>query len=208
MTGQPSSSTPFARCLRGACWTALLTAAFALAGCATAPPKRPNNACNIFNEKPAWHKHTRRAAKKWKADAAVLLAIMRQESAFDANAKPKRKRFLGIPLRRPSSAFGYPQALDSTWRLYKKSTNRFFAQRDRFGDAMDFIGWYVTQTRKRLKIPARDGYRNYLAYHEGWGGYARGTYKRKKWLRAVAKRVATQAERYRAQLTLCGYRVS
>ena len=185
----------------------LLAVALAVlvAGCATAPPRRPDNACNIFKEKPSWYKHTRRAADKWKVHGPLLLAIMRQESSFDANARPRRKRFLGIPLKRPSSAFGYAQALDGTWRLYKKSAGNFRAQRDRFSDAMDFIGWYVAQTRKRLNISPRDGYRNYLAYHEGWNGYARGTYKRKKWLRNVAKRVARQAERYRAQLKRCGY---
>lgn len=183
---------------------ALLAIALVMAGCASSPPKRPDNACKIFKEKPKWHKHTRRAAKKWRVDESVLLAIMRQESSFDANAKPRRKRFLGIPLKRPSSAFGYAQALDGTWRLYRKSSGNFIAQRDRFSDAVDFIGWYVAQTRKRLNVPAHDSYRNYLAYHEGWGGYARGTYKRKKWLISTAKRVATQANRYRAQLKKCG----
>lgn len=186
----------------------LLAATIAIAGCVSPPPRHPNNACKIFKEKSGWYKHTRRAAKKWKADAPVLLAIMRQESGFVANAKPRRKRFLGIPLGRPSSAFGYPQAIDKTWKLYRKSANNFIAQRDRFSDAMDFIGWYVAQTRKRLNIAPRDAYRNYLAYHEGWGGYARGTYKRKKWLKSVAKRVVTWANRYRAQLARCGYRVS
>ncbi len=182
-------------------WVVVMLAVV-VAGCATAP-KRTDNACKIFTQKSSWYKHTRRAANKWNADMAVLLAIMKQESNFDANAKPNRKRFLGLPLWRPSSAFGYAQALDSTWRLYKKHTNRLLAQRDRFKDAMDFIGWYNAQTRARLKIPAHDAYRHYLAYHEGWGGYARGTYQTKKWLIAVAKRVAKQASRYRAQLKRC-----
>ena len=182
---------------------AALVVAVAFAGC-TAPPKRPNNACKIFQEKPKWYKHTHRAAKKWQVDASVLLAIMRQESGFNANAKPKRKRFFGIPWKRQSSAFGYPQALDGTWNLYRKNTHNFIARRDRFSDAIDFIGWYVAQTRRQLKIAPHDGYRNYLAYHEGWSGYARGTYKRKKWLPPVAKRVANQANQYRGQLKRCG----
>jgi len=185
---------------------AALAVAVFIAGCASAPPKQPNNACRIFAEKSGWEKHTRRAARKWRADAAVMLAIMRQESSFDANAKPRRKRFLGIPTRRPSSAFGYPQALDSTWKLYRRSSGNRIAQRDRFKDAIDFIAWYSAQTRQRLKVPAHDGFRNYLAYHEGWNGYARGTYKRKKWLVAVARRVDQQAARYRAQLTRCGFK--
>ncbi len=185
----------------------MIIAVFAIVvitGCTSAPPKRPDNACHIFKEKSKWYKHTSRAVKKWKVDGSVLLAIMRQESGFNANAKPKRKRFLGIPLKRPSSAFGYAQALDGTWNLYRKSAHNFIAQRDNFSDAIDFIGWYVAQTRRRLNIVPRDGYRNYLAYHEGWGGYARATYKRKKWLLSVAKRVNTQANRYRTQLRRCG----
>lgn len=182
---------------------AMVAAALFVAGCASSPPKQPNNACRIFAEKSGWEKHTRRAARKWRADAAVLLAIMRQESSFDANAKPPRKRFLGIPTRRPSSAFGYPQALDSTWKLYRRSSGNRIAQRDRFKDAIDFIAWYVAQTRQRLKVAPHDGYRNYLAYHEGWNGYARGTHKRKRWLINVAKRVDQQAARYRAQLKRC-----
>lgn len=182
---------------------AMVAAALFIAGCASSPPKQPNNACRIFAEKSGWEKHTRRAARKWRVDAAVLLAIMRQESSFDANAKPPRKRFLGIPTRRPSSAFGYPQALDSTWKLYRRSSGNRIAQRDRFKDAIDFIAWYVAQTRQRLKVAPHDGYRNYLAYHEGWNGYARGTHKRKRWLINVAKRVDQQAARYRAQLKRC-----
>ena len=195
------------RGLRAVLVTAAVAAVMFIAGCASAPPKQPNNACRIFAEKSGWAKHTRRAARKWRVDAAVLLAIMRQESGFDANATPRRKRFLGIPTRRPSSAFGYPQALDSTWKLYRRASGNRIAQRDRFSDAIDFIAWYVAQTRQRLKVPPSDGYRNYLAYHEGWNGYARGTYKRKKWLRGVARRVDKQAGRYRAQLGRCGFKV-
>lgn len=181
----------------------VVLSAMLVVGCAS-PPQRPDNACRIFKEKPRWHKHTRRAAKKWKVETSVLLAIMKQESAFAANAKPRRKRFLGVPLWRPSSAFGYAQALDQTWRQYKKQTNSWLAQRDSFTDAVDFIGWYMAQSRRRLGISGHDAYRHYLAYHEGWGGYSRATYKRKKWLVTVAKRVSTQARRYRIQLTRCG----
>ena len=178
--------------------------AVALVGCAGAPPKRPQNACKIFAEKSSWEKHTRRAARKWRADPAVLLAIMKQESSFRANAKPRRKKLFGIlPARRPSSAFGYAQALDGTWRLYKKDTGRPLARRSNFKDAMDFIGWYTAQSRRKLKFRATDAYRHYLAYHEGWGGYQRRTYKRKKWLLQVAQRVDRQAQTYRAQLKRC-----
>lgn len=195
------------RGLRAAALALAAAAALFIAGCASGPPKQMNNACRIFAEKSGWEKHTRRAARKWRADAATLLAIMHQESSFDANAKPRRKRFLGIPTRRPSSAFGYPQALDSTWKLYRRASGNFIAQRDRFKDAIDFIAWYAAQSRRRLKVAPHDAYRNYLAYHEGWNGYARGTHKRKKWLLGVAKKVDRQANRYRAQLQRCGFKV-
>lgn len=187
---------------------AVLALTLIISGCVSAPPRHLDNACKIFKEKSKWYKYTYRAAKKWKADTSVLLAIMRQESGFNATAKPKRKRFLGIPLKRPSSAYGYAQAVDGTWRLYQNSTKNFSAKRKKFSDAIDFIGWYVAQTRKRLNIPPNDGYRNYLAYHEGWGGYAQGTYKAKKWLISTAKRVANRANQYRAQLKRCGFKVS
>ncbi|MGR3915214.1 MAG: hypothetical protein OD918_12015 [Gammaproteobacteria bacterium] len=183
----------------------LAVAALTLAGCGASQPKRPDNACAIFKEKSRWRKHTRRAAKKWKADAAVLLAIMHKESTFEAEARPARRRLLGIPLWRPSSAYGYPQALDETWDLYRKDTGNFFAQRDSFKDAVDFIGWYVALSRRRLRIRADDAYRNYLAYHQGWGGYARGTYKNNRWLKGAARRVSKQAARYRAQMKRCGF---
>ncbi len=173
----------------------------------TSQPKHPADACKIYTENSSWYKHTRKAEKKWNVDGAVLLAIMHQESAFDAKAKPKRKRFLGIPLRRPSSAYGYAQALDGTWADYKKKTNRLFAQRNKFSHAIDFIGWYVAQSRRQLRISPTDAYRNYLAYHEGWGGYRRATYKQKKWLIAVAKKVSRQAAQYRRQLKRCSHKL-
>ncbi|MGR3983682.1 MAG: hypothetical protein OD817_00255 [Gammaproteobacteria bacterium] len=183
----------------------LVAAALSLAGCGTSRPSRPDNACKIFKEKSKWRKHTRRAAKKWKADPAVLLAIMHKESGFDAEAKPARRRFLGIPLWRPSSAYGYPQALDETWDLYRKDAGNFFAQRDSFKDAIDFIGWYLALSRRRLRIRADDAYRHYLAYYQGWGGYERGGHKRNRWLRGAATRVSKQAARYRAQMKRCGF---
>ncbi|MDA8014909.1 MAG: transglycosylase SLT domain-containing protein [Gammaproteobacteria bacterium] len=185
---------------------ALLLAALAplLASCAGGRPRQIENACKLLREKRRWRKHTKRAAKKWKADPAVMLAIIYKESSFDAKARPPRRRFLGIPLGRPSTAYGYPQALDQTWDFYRKDSGNFIAQRDDFKDAIDFVGWYLARSRRQLGIKPNDAYRNYLAYHEGWGGYSRGTYKRNAWLKGAAKRVAAQAERYRRQIKRCG----
>ena len=77
------------------------------------------------------------------------------------------------------------------------------ADRDQFKAASDFVGWYANQANKRAKIPKYDAYNLYLAYHEGIGGFQRGTYNRKKWLIGVSKKVAANSWRYKKQLQAC-----
>jgi hypothetical protein len=115
---------------------------------------------------------------------AVQLAVIYKESSFRHDAKPPRTRFLWIfPGPRPSSAYGYGQVLDGTWAIYRRRTGNGGADRDDFGDVTDFIGWYGEQIRRRTGIEKDDAYHVYLAYHEGPGGFARGTHRNKKWLR-------------------------
>lgn len=173
-------------------------------GCATMPPSQPANLCAIFKEQDDWYAASRQAQQRWSAPVAVQMAIMKQESAFVADARPPRRWFLGfIPLSRPSTAFGYSQALDGTWERYQQSTGHSGAERDDFADAADFIGWYMRQSQIELGIPPRDAYRQYLAYHEGQGGYRRGSYRQKPWLMDVARNVAATATRYQRQLNQC-----
>ena len=134
----------------------------------------------------------------------VLLAIIHQESAFRADARPQRTWYLGfVPGPRPSSAFGYSQALVGTWERYVAATGKRGADRDEFADAVDFIGWYVDETAQTNRIAKSDAYNQYLAYHEGQGGFAKGTHLKKAWLLERARRVRQQADRYRAQLARC-----
>ncbi|MBF0439284.1 MAG: hypothetical protein HQL93_09210 [Magnetococcales bacterium] len=96
-----------------------------LAGCATAPPVVSNvdNACAIFENQSGWYEQTLAAQNKWGVPISVQLAIIHQESRFKHDAKPPRSQlFWFIPGPRPSSAFGYAQALDGTWEQYKKHT--------------------------------------------------------------------------------------
>jgi len=138
----------------------------------------------------------------------VLLAIIYQESAFQADAQPPRIWYLGfIPGPRPSSAYGYSQALDGTWDRYIAATDNRDADRDEFDDAVDFIGWYINETSKRNRIAKNDAYNQYLAYHEGQGGFAKGSYRKKPWLMKRARQVRQQANRYRAQLSRCESRL-
>lgn len=175
-----------------------------LAACSTAPPRNINNACAIFSEYDDWFDDASEASRRWGVPVPVLLAIIRQESSFQSDAQPPRSRILWIiPGPRPSSAYGYSQALDGTWDWYLQATGNHGADRDDFEDAVDFVGWYVNETWRRNGVAKNDAYRQYLAYHEGHGGYARGTYRQKPWLLKVARKVSQQADRYRAQLAQC-----
>jgi hypothetical protein len=137
------------------------------------------------------------------------MAFMHQESRFRSKAKPPRKKYLGfIPGPRKSSAYGYSQAKKETWAWYKRESGRRGADRDDFDDAIDFIAWYNHTSAKRVKISKTDPYALYLAYHEGHGGYARSSYKKKPWLRKVARKVADRSRRYQSQLNGCARRLN
>ena len=55
-------------------------------------------------------------------------------------------------------------------------------------------------------MPLHDAYNQYLAYHEGKAGYARGSYRAKAWLPSVARDVEAWAVRYDTQLRTCPLR--
>jgi hypothetical protein len=176
----------------------------ATSACTTSPPKDLGNACEIFREKDDWYGEAADSREDWGSPISVMMAIMYQESRFQAKAKPPRKKILGfIPGPRPSSAYGYSQAKTSTWAEYKRNAGRYGADRDDFDDAIDFIGWYNYQSYKRSGIPRNDPYRLYLAYHEGHGGFNRGTFNKKPWLMKVAKKVESRAATYKSQLLSC-----
>ena len=170
-------------------------------------PSNTKNSCDIFSERYLWYKHVKNTEKKWGAPIHIQLAFIKKESDFDWLAKPKRlKLFKVIPYKRPSSSFGYSQAVKGTWDQYKKETNNRLATRARFKDSVDFIGWYMNKTEKLLKIPKTDAYRQYIAYHEGWGNYK--NYKKNKKVIIFAKEVKDQANKYRKQLVKCQKRLN
>jgi len=137
-----------------------------------------------------------------------MMAIIYQDSGFDRKAKPPRNRFLWIfPGSRPSTAYGYSQALDTTWDAYRQDTGNHGADRDDFGDAIDFVGWYNYKSHKYCGIKPNDAYHLYLAYHEGHGGFNRRKFKNKTWLKKVAKKVSKRSNTYRQQLQRCQKRL-
>jgi len=174
-----------------------------LAGC-TGRMGNLNDACDLLERNNNWYQDLSKASETWSVPGNTILAFIYQESKFQANARPARKRLFGIiPTYRPSSAYGYPQALTSTWSEYRQSTNRLFAERDDFSDAADFVGWYIDGTRSVLGLPAEDVYGQYLAYHEGRSGYSRGSFNDKPWLLGVAARVDARSGLYGLQLEDC-----
>ncbi len=176
------------------------------ASCATLlPPRNIDDACALFAEHGDWFAGARAASERWDVPLPVLLSIIYHESSFRAEARPPRTWHLGfIPGPRRSSAYGYSQALDGTWSDYLAATGQQTAKRNRFDDAVDFVGWYVNETHQRNRIAKGDVYNQYLAYHEGHRGFASGTYQQKPWLMRRAQQARQQADRYRAQLHRCG----
>jgi len=167
-------------------------------------PKYPTNACKIFEEKYLWYKHAKKSSETYDVPIHIILAFVNKESGFNRFAKPKRsKLFKIVPYKRPSSSFGYSQAVKKTWELYKTETNNPLALRVRFKDSVMFIGWYINKTYKINKISHNDSYRQYLNYYLGWGNYAKKSYKTNKKAIIFAKNVEKQSKIYKSQLKEC-----
>ena len=167
-------------------------------------PKYPSNACKIFSEKYLWYKHAKKSSETYNAPIHIILAFVNKESGFNRWAKPKRtKLFKIVPYKRPSSSFGYSQAVNKTWELYKTETDNPLALRTSFKDSVMFIGWYMNKTNKINKIPFEDSYRQYLNYYLGWGNYSKKVYKSDKKAIIFAKKVEKQSNIYKSQLKEC-----
>jgi hypothetical protein len=184
-----------------------------ISGCSSTPsmipsstekPKNPENLCAIFQEKPDWYASAKDAQKRWGVPPHVPMAMMYQESSFRHDARPPKKYIMGvIPNGHISSAYGYSQALDGTWAEYQRLNGKRFASRDNFGDAIDFMGWYMDRTTRMNRVSKSNAYDQYLNYHEGQGGYRKKSYNKKPWLIHVAKKVDDRAKRYSWQYAKC-----
>lgn len=185
----------------------LLLSAFILVSCSgggKGPPRNLDNACSMKSQRPDWFKAMDKAERKWGVPTPVFLAAIYQESKFHPGARTPYRYALGvIPMGRQSSAYGYSQALDATWKEYKRSEGGFGAKRNNFADSVDFMGWYMDESERRNGISKYDMYHQYLAYHDGHTGYARKTYRKKAWLMRVAGNVEARAIMYQSQLRTC-----
>jgi len=174
---------------------------FLITSCSSIP-SNTSDGCSIFKERYLWYKHAKKSEQKWGTPIYIQLAIIKWESGFDWLAKPPRQKiFKVIPYKRPSSSFGYSQAVKGTWEQYKKETGNKVASRARFKDSVDFIGWYTSKSKSILNISQKDAFKQYVAYHEGWGNYK--YYKKKEKVINLAKRVEKQSSIYKKQLSQC-----
>ena len=165
-------------------------------------PQNTSDGCLIFSERYLWYKYAKKTEKKWGTPMNLQLAIIKMESDFDWLAKPARQKlFKVIPYKRPSSSFGYSQAIKGTWKQYKDETGNKYALRTRFKDSVDFIGWYTNKTEKILKVSKKDAFRQYIAYHEGWGNYK--NYKNNQKVIVLAKKVEGYSNKFKKQLNKC-----
>ena len=190
--------------LRG--WLAV-AALLLLSGCATfapSPPEDQTNICEIFREQPSWYDYAQESEDRWGTPIATQMAFIQRESSFRSHVRPDRKYYLGfIPGPRPSSAKGYAPAQDPVWGEYEDQAGSLFARRTHMKHATDFIGWYNARTRAQTGISLNNPEHLYYAYHEGAGGYQRGTYRSKPQVLNAGRQVASLSNRYQAQLNSC-----
>lgn len=181
-----------------------------LTGCgggSGSPPRDLDNACSIVRERPQYLRAFQAAERRWGVPVHVQMATIYQESKFISNARTPHRYAVGvIPMGRQSSAYGYSQALDATWREYERKVGGRGAKRNRIDDAADFMGWYMTQSRDKNGIALSDARNQYLAYHEGNTGFRRGSFNSKPWLLRVAGEVSARSRLYDTQLQACSRR--
>lgn len=178
-----------------------------VSGCMSlAPPSNTENLCLIFAEKRGWYRQAKRAEDRWDIPKTVLMSIINQESSFVHNALPPRTKILGlIPWKRPSTAYGYAQALDITWNDYQARNNRKHARRTRFKDAIDFVGWYLDMAARATDVSRDDAKNLYVIYHEGITGFESNDWKKKRFLLVAATKVENRVKTYETQLANCDH---
>ena len=121
---------------------------FLISACSSIP-KNTSNSCAIFSERYLWYKYAKKTEEKWGTPIYIQLAIIKMESDFDWLAKPARKKiFKIIPFKRPSSSFGYSQAVKGTWNNIKMKLE--INQQEEQGLKTALILLVGTQTKQSL----------------------------------------------------------
>src|SRR3989344_3577387 len=84
------------------------------------PPEEPTQACKIFEQYPEWYEVSKNVEKQWGVPVSVQLAILYQESTFQATAHPSKPHlFSKIRWFHHSTAVGFAQVKADTWQAYQ-----------------------------------------------------------------------------------------
>lgn len=179
---------------------AALLIAILCSGCSSEPPSNPKDLCGVFQEKDSWYAAAHRVHERYGIPIHVAVAIMAQDHGLVMREND--------PIDSVFSKFkgeeeGYLTVSDEIWRQYAEEAGAFFCDRRNFGDALDFIGWYMNKSLKKCGVALSDAYDQYLCYREGWEGYNLESYKVKSWMQDAALQVVKRASAYRTQLLQC-----
>ena len=147
--------------------------------------------CEILKQHPNWRKSLKQAQAKYRLEPAFVMALIYQESRFDANAKNKY-----------SSAYGYAQVIDGTWKHFQQQI-KSNAKHNNFDDSVEFIGWYMAQLSKILNIKMTDYSNLYTAYMLGATGFKRYRASTFKNHAKIALKVKDYTNLYKSQLRKC-----
>jgi hypothetical protein len=171
----------------------------ALSSCSENETKvdKSTGVCKIISQHSGWNKSLKKAQDNYNLSPAFAMAIIYQESNFDANASSKY-----------SSAHGYAQAINGTWKNFQKDV-KTNAKRNNFDDSVQFMGWYMSSLSKSLKLNMSDSTNLYMAYMLGATGFKRyraGTFKNKNKIiedKKIAAKVTSYAKIYESQFKKC-----
>ena len=163
------------------------------------------NICPTLNAHPNWYQQVLLSHQRWGVPIATELAIIDHESHFNPMAKTRNKSINGvaIPGTHITSASGFTQALNGTWRLYQLKTHHWHARRSSFRDSADFVGWFLNRAHTMDHISLNNTKSLYLAYHEGINGYHHKSYQHKPSLLPIADKVTKLAKLFKHQLHHC-----
>ena len=170
-----------------------------IGGCSTNPPSNPGDLCSVFQEKDSWYASAHRVHSKYGVPIDVATAIILQSQGLGI----KESDAIDSIFTFGASEKGYLSVPDELWLQYVDEEGSFISDRSNFGDALDFVGWYMNKAHDKCGIALTDTYNQYLCYREGIDGYNNDSYSVKSWLIDEAKNAAKIAEEYRRQLLHC-----